>query len=362
MKILHVINHIGKNSGAAKLLVDICYSQIRRGCKVDIVSLVSYEPSYVPILKELDLTCFTLYNKQINRYNPLSIFKLVPLIRKYDIVHVHLFPALYWVALAKLLSFSSCKLVYTEHVTLNNRQGKLWLYPLERFIYNRYDALVAISEAVSMHLMKLVPLSKIKVIYNGIDVAKYKNAVASSLHSLSIPDDKIRIVQVARFSPQKNPITVINALKLLPDNYVALFIGDGPLLPLHKQKVKDLHLENRVYFFGLRQDVPSILKIADVVVLSTNFEGFGLAAVEGMAAGKPVITSDVPGLREVVEGAGLLFRPHDEKELASLILRLMSDKGYYTKIAMKCQKRSASYDMEIMSAQYYQLYIHVLNK
>ena len=124
MKILHVINHIGKNSGAAKLLVDLIDYQLKADHKADVVSLVSYEPSYALVLKDLGLTCITLYSKPINRYNPFSIFKLIPLIRKYDIVHVHLFPSLYWVALAKFLSFSSVKLVYTEHSTLNNRQGK----------------------------------------------------------------------------------------------------------------------------------------------------------------------------------------------------------------------------------------------
>ena len=361
MKILHVINHIGKNSGAAKLLVDLLDYQLRVGHKVDVVSLVSYEPSYASVLKDLGLTCFTLYGKQINRYNPFSIFKLIPLIRKYDIVHVHLFPSLYWVALAKLLAFSSCKLVYTEHSTLNNRQGKFWLYPLECFIYNRYDKLIAISDAVAAYLYKLAyNRKKVEVIYNGIDVNKYHDSNKFPASYFSLPMNKKYVVQVARFAAEKDQMTLIRALKLLPDNYDVVLVGNGELLLLHKQKVKELGLDKRVHFLGLRDDVPLILKMADIVVLSSNFEGFGLAAVEGMAAGKPVIASDVPGLAEVVRGAGLLFKLHDEHELATHIQKLSEDKEYYEEISRRCFMRAKEFDVAIMNVKYEELYKSLL--
>lgn len=357
MKILHVINHIGKNSGAAKLLVDLINYQVKAGHKADVVSLVSYEPSYALVLKDLGLSCFTLYSKPINRYNPFSIFKLIPLIRKYDIIHVHLFPSLYWVALAKLLSFSSCKLVYTEHSTLNNRQGKLWLYPLECFIYNRYDKLIAISDAVAAYLHKLAyNRKKVEVIYNGIDVNKYYVAKKLPASYFSLPMNKKYVVQVSRFSAEKDQMTLIRALKLLPDNYDVVLVGNGELLLQHKQIVKELGLDNRVHFLGLRDDVPLILKMADIVVLSSNFEGFGLAAVEGMAAGKPVIASDVPGLAEVVRGAGILFKLHDEHELVTHIQKLSEDKEYYEEIAHRCIMRAKEFDISIMNAKYKNLY------
>ena len=106
----------------------------------------------------------------------------------------------------------------------------------------------------------------------------------------------------------------------------------------------------------MRSDVPSLLKAADIFVMSSHFEGFGLAAVEGMAAGKPVIASNVEGLNEVVEGAGLLFTPCDEKDLAVSILRLSQDSGYYKKVADACKERSRLFDIRRMAESYTLLY------
>lgn len=189
---------------------------------------------------------------------------------------------------------------------------------------------------------------------------KYHDSNKFPASYFSLPMNKKYVVQVARFAAQKDQMTLIRALKLLPDNYDVVLVGNGELLLLHKQRVKELGLDNRVHFLGLRDDVPSILKMTDIVALSSNFEGFGLAAVEGMAAGKPVIASDVPGLAEVVRGAGLLFKLHDERELAAHILKLSEDKEYYEKISQRCFMRAKEFDVSIMNARYEELYKSLL--
>jgi glycosyltransferase involved in cell wall biosynthesis len=110
----------------------------------------------------------------------------------------------------------------------------------------------------------------------------------------------------------------------------------------------------------MRDDVYSILKASDIVVMASHFEGFGLAAVEGMAAGKPIVASNVDGLRDVVANAGILFRPKDEVELASCLLKLKKDKNYYYMIADKCKQRSLYFSSEKMSESYLQLYNKLL--
>ena len=107
---------------------------------------------------------------------------------------------------------------------------------------------------------------------------------------------------------------------------------------------------------SVREDAISILKASDIVVMSSNFEGFGLAAVEGMAAGKPVIASDVEGMSNIVEGAGLLFEPHNEKDLAAKIRLLMEDQLFYKSVSEKCKQRSEKYDVSVMGNRYNQLY------
>ena len=128
------------------------------------------------------------------------------------------------------------------------------------------------------------------------------------------------------------------------------------MLDEYQKLAQYYNLSKRILFLSVREDAISILKASDIVVMSSNFEGFGLAAVEGMAAGKPVIASDVEGLSNIVEGAGLLFEPHNEKDLAAKIRLLMEDQLFYKSVSEKCKQRSEKYDVSAMGNRYNQLY------
>ena len=103
-------------------------------------------------------------------------------------------------------------------------------------------------------------------------------------------------------------------------------------------------------------DVPELLKTADIVCLSSHYEGLSLASVEGMASGKPFIASNVPGLRDVVSGAGLLFELGDAQGLAKHIEALMQDKAYYEEVAQQCMQRAKAYDIQVMLDKHIALY------
>ena len=115
-------------------------------------------------------------------------------------------------------------------------------------------------------------------------------------------------------------------------------------------------LETRVSFLGVRMDVPDILEQSDVAVLSSHWEGFGLAAVEAMAAGRPLVATDVGGLHDVVSGAGILFPHGDDKALAEKIRHLCEHPDEYRLVAEQCQKRAMKYDISIMARKYLELY------
>lgn len=102
--------------------------------------------------------------------------------------------------------------------------------------------------------------------------------------------------------------------------------------------------------------MPNILKAADAVVMSSHYEGFGLAAVEGMAAGKPVIASDVPGLADIVRDYGMLFPKEDNEALAKAITQLISDSSLYASIAERCVRRASAYDLRKTSQAYIDTY------
>jgi len=170
---------------------------------------------------------------------------------------------------------------------------------------------------------------------------------------------KIIIIQVSGFREEKDQATVIRAMQYLPENTQLFLVGDGTTRSRCEQLVKELDLSGKVLFLGIRTDVPELLKSSDIVVVSSHWEGFGLTAVEGMAAGKPVIASNVPGLNNVVNGAGLLFTHEDEKDLAEKIKSLIDNVDFYNKIVDNCRERAKLYDINTMVDRYIELYKHL---
>lgn len=362
MKILHVINSCSIANGAAKLLLDVIAQQKTSGHLVDVISLVETTPSYTSDFIRAGVNHFiSILPVGGSMKNPLLIIKLRNLIRKYDIVHTHLFPTFYWVALTKIIfNINGIRLVCTEHTSENNRR-KCWMRPIEQYIYKQYNHIIAISDAVKSNLIKHLKFTpNITTINNGINVNIYNNATPSSRKDLNIPDDVILLTQVAAFRPEKDQLTVLKTLALLPHNYHVLFIGGGVLLTKHLKIAQQLDVSDRVHFVGVRKDVPSLLKMSDIIIMSSHFEGFGLAAVEGMASHKPVIASNVAGLSDVVKDAGLLFPPYDIEHLKKHIEELSMNLSYYTQTADKCYERALQYDISKTVQQYEMVYKTIL--
>jgi len=150
-------------------------------------------------------------------------------------------------------------------------------------------------------------------------------------------------------------------LHIILDLIHLLLVGQGPLQEEKKLLAKTLGLEKRVHFLGFRSDVERIIKTVDIIILSSNWEGFGLAAVEGMAAGKPVIGTNVPGLRDVIGDKDLLFEVGDEIELANKVIKLLNNKEMYFQKAKQMQRRSENYDIKNMVAKYLKKYFELYN-
>lgn len=362
MKILHIINSL-ETGGAERLIIDTLPLYSEQGFTVDLLLL---NGTAQPFLHELgEKKCceiFSLGNSSV--YHPKHIFGIMPFLKKYDLVHVHLFPAQYYVVMAKILSGVKTKLIFTEHNTSNRRMAAPIYWKLDRLFYKSYAKIIAISEGVQLALSRhLKNTDNITILENGVNLAKVYGANSSTEIDLLFPQQNVKLlVQVGGFRIQKDQDTTIKSLLYLPTNYHLLLVGDGERNKQLTDLVLEHGLQNRVYFLGKRSDVFSILKSVDFVVVSSHWEGFGLAAIEGMAAHKPVIASDVPGLREVVKGAGLLFPVGDEKKLAEEILHLSNDKEYYDKIVNQCIMRADQFDIEKMVQKHIDLYQQLMTK
>lgn len=362
MRILQVINSLA-TGGAEKLLLDSLPLYNEKGIQMDILLLNGTDYPFKKALN--DRQCCNVYSLgNYSVYNPRKIFEIIPYLKKYDLVHVHLFPSQYWVVLAKILSFSKVKLLFTEHSTSNRRMKKPLFKFLDRFIYRRYLKIVCITEEVMKAMVKYLssPADHFRIITNGVDIDKFIKAIPYSRSYLfgENTGNSTLLIQVSSFQEPKDQKTLIKSLLYLNDSIKLLLVGDGVLRQNHEDMVKYLGLQHRVLFLGIRMDVPELLKMVDIGVLSSSWEGFGIVAVEGMASGIPFIASDVPGLAKVVEGAGILFTPGDAKQLAMAIEKLLANKDYFNSIADDCQKRAGEFDIKIMVDNYIRLYSEII--
>ena len=359
IKVLHVINNLGLG-GAEKMVKELLPILMDKGINCELLLLNGTETHFTKELCEKFRIPIHSLGTQINIYNPLIIFKLIPIIRNYDIVHVHLFPSQYWIALAKAIFFLRINLLTTEHST-NNRRRKLLIFKiLDRFIYSQYKLIIAVSDNASENLRIQLKEnnSKIRIINNGINLnSVYEALPYSKIEILPGSNENTKfILKVARFFAPKDHGTIINAMLYLPTNIHLILVGDGELKLYFINMVSELKLENRVHFLGIRDDVYRILKSVDIIVMSSYYEGFSLSALEGMASGKPFIASDVPGLHEIVEGAGILFEQGVPSELARDIMLLLGDKELYKSISDKCLRRAMKYDISKTADAYIEIY------
>ena len=357
MRVLQIILFL--DGGSAKLMADIILFCKQRGLNMDLLLLNGNRSPLYEKLEQHNITIYSLSKGSVKkRFNPFLIFKIIPFLKRYDIIHVHLFPPLYWVSIAKLLCRKNVKIIYTEHNSYNNRMGSRLGRIADKIMYRNYDKIISISEDVNEIIKAHTKLddSKFTVITNGIDLSVFTPKLRENQERTDIKT----IIQVSVFNLQKDQKTLIKALQYLPENIHVTFAGDGDTLKDCEQFAKSLNLTDRVHFLGSRTDVPELLSSADIVVQSSHWEGFGLAAVEGMAMGKPVIASDVAGLRETVKGAGILFPVGDAKALANEITKLLSDDEYYNKVAKNSLEQSKLFDINIMIDKYIEMYNEIL--
>ena len=367
MRILQVITSLDMG-GAETLVVNLIPRLQDLGNTVDLCIFNGKETPLTQRLKK-ESPQTKIYALGNGVYNPLYIFKLVKIMKNYDIVHTHNSSPQLFVAIASL--FNSPKLVSTEHNTSNRKRNWKWYRPIESWMYSRYNHVICISKIAEEKLREymggewLVKSSNkyksITTINNGIDVNTISEAEPCK-ELLDLKESRKSILMVAGFRKQKNQDTIIRALTLLDkEKYEIWFAGIGERMEEVKQLALSLGVCERVRFLGLRTDIPNVLRAADIIVMSSHWEGLSLSNVEGMSAHKPFIASDVNGLKEVTKGYGLLFPHEDAKALAEKINRLASDETYYNEIAERCYNRALEFDISNTVSGYADVYKSIFN-
>ena len=303
------------------------------------------------------------FSKRKSLYNPLHILDVRKFLSGADIINVHLFPALYWVALSKLIFGCKAKLIFTEHSTSNNRRKYLALKLADTFIYKFYENIITISTDTKKSLNQWVRGTKAKstVINNGIEVCKFSNAKTINLRNvLNINKNAKLLLCVGSLRLAKNHRLLIQALAKLTCDMQLIIIGAGSLLTELKELAFSLKIADKVHFLGIKNNVEQYYKACDLFVLPSKWEGFGLVAAEAMASGVPVLVSNIPGLSQVVGSSGFHFESENVKDLVDKINYIFAHSEIAEQKIEKAKERVKQFSIEAMANNYYEEYKRLL--
>lgn len=361
MRILHVITMLDIG-GAEHLLVDILPLMRDAGHDVELLLFNGVDTPFKKELEDKGIKIHELcHGKDVRNYtrevyDPYHIIRLRKYMRGYDIIHTHNTACQLYLPISKCVYKGKSLLVTTEHNTTNRRRSMPWFKAIDKWMYNQYSSIICISEQARINLEEYIgKKNAIVTINNGANIKTFVRPIKDvSEHRNFV------IVMVAGFREQKDHETLIRAMRLLPSNYHLLLVGDGVKAKELRNLTKRYSVSEKVTFMGSRLDVPDIYEKTDVAVLSSHWEGFGLAAVEAMASGRPLIASNVGGLRDVVKGAGILFTQGNDVELAAKIQWLCEHPDEYREVAKRCQERAQQYDISVMAEKYMTLYNELL--
>lgn len=262
-------------------------------------------------------------------------FRAVRQLRKFilkndiDIIHAHH----YKTDIIGLLATrgTSCKIVSTPHGWTKQPGLKLWVYEIfDRLIFPFFDAIAPLSENLYKSLSSIPGIkNKLYYIKNGVDINEIDNVKEGANEMYSLKRDGAFIVgYIGRLVSGKGLDILLNAVaKYGEPHWIVAIIGEGELLSELKAMARRLNISSQVKFFGFRPDRLSFLKGFDIFVLPSRSEGIPRCLMEAMAAGVPVVASDIPGCRHLIDGktTGLLFRLDEPKQMADSIKRISSD-------------------------------------
>jgi glycosyltransferase involved in cell wall biosynthesis len=220
-----------------------------------------------------------------------------------------------------------------------------------------YTKQVAVSHSVtdSMSAYPKRYKKNVQTIYNGIELIE--NSCPSGQPLLNLPADYPRILHVGRLSREKNHEVLLKSLQQIPGAYLVL-VGNGELRGTLTRQVHALGLADRVRFMGeiTPEQVRAVMNRCDLFIFPSLYEAMPMALIEAMAAGMPIVASDIPAHREVLQGTGILLSPTPQ-ELSRAANRLLSDTSYAEEMGRKAAERAKTFSVDAMVDGYERLMI-----
>jgi glycosyltransferase involved in cell wall biosynthesis len=299
--------------------------------------------------------------------------RLAKLLRRenVELLHAHQYTPFFY-ALAARLVYRRPGVLFHEHGRHFPDYPRRKRMLANRLLIGRRDRVVGVGRAVRQALIanEGIPPRRVGVIYNGIDLASFANGHhdrAAGRKEMGVGLGDLVLLQVARLDYLKDHATAVRTLERVvrhrPDAWLVL-VGEGPEQAKIEEEVRRRKLGPHVRFLGLRKDVAGLLPAADIFLLTSISEGIPLTVIEAMAAGLPVVSTEVGGVAEVAldETTGLLAPAGDDAALAEKVLRLANDPTLRRRLGQQGRERARAVFAESqMHARYDELYREMLH-
>ena len=363
-RILHIIPTLDR-AGAEKQLVLLTTHLPRDEFDIHVCALTRGGP-WQSVLESEGIPV-TVVGKRW-KFDPAALWRLKTTVQTLspDLVQTWIFAAnsygrvaARWAGVPHLIASERC----ADHC-------KVWHeLVIDRLLARRTDRIIVNSQGVKdFYVAKGIPAEKTSVIANAApDVAVKAVDRQAWRAELGLPPSAKVIVTVGRLWPQKRMKDLIWALELLygarNDVYLQI-IGDGPRRRYLERFRDRTSARDRVTFLGHRDNVPDYLYAADCFWLGSGYEGQSNALMEAMQAGLPVVVTDIPGNRDLVEHgkSGMLVRVGDSAAFAQHTHQILNDESMAQKLGSAARERiEQEFSVEVMVARYVQEYRSILN-
>lgn len=368
MKVLHIAG--GGDRGGAKTHILALCARLSQVCDLKLISLRSGE--FPEDAQKAGIDTTTIYSGFV----PADYIRLIRLVRreKPDLVHCHGAKANLAGALVKL--FCGCTVVSTVHSDylldyLHSALKRNTIGRMNAASLRRFDYYVTVSDQFKTMLIERgFPPQRCMTIYNGLDFSRREPPFARGAYlrglGLEYNDGDVVLGIPARLDPVKDIPTLLRAFAKAREQNprIRLLVGgDGDELNRLRALARELKLGSSVCFCGWVSDVPKFFGACDIDVLSSISESFPYSILEGIREGCAVITSDVGGMRKLIDHgeSGYIFQPRDVDAFAGYILDLASDPDKRRRFAEKLyEKASRLYSMDAMAQTQLDIYRRIL--
>ncbi len=308
-------------------------------------------------------------------FQPVIINKLVNYFKnnKFDLIHCHYGRDL-WTLVPALKFSKKLPLILMKHIGTQKAKQDI----LHNFLYKNVDFIIANSQIIHKNILNTHPVTKARVgvIHPGIDTSKYfpdSGQRSSVRKEFNIKKDAFVIGMSGRLQRWKGHYEFLNMAAELKEKYHNIFfmviggatVGEKDEAEGIYREAKRLKLADRLIFTGFRNDVPDLLNVLDLFVFPSYAEAYGMALLEAMAVGLPVVASNCDGVLDIIEDGktGILITPRNSESLKNAVKKLIEEKKYRQKLARNGYENfKSNFTSEQMIKKMEKLYFSMLKR